>query len=259
MSSTKNIWVAAGDGDLARVQHLIEHECKLQFLALPNNPHTVQPSRQMHPMSTPTRQCTSLNVYYNQFILTASKACCSFLRPAPRPRVPHRQRCLLYPSFTLNQFQGGDVNLEDGDRDTPLYTVENIETARFLVAHGATIDHRNSEGVSPIEHLQDEFSDVASYLHSVASPSSLPLPVFQQPSQRSQNLASEELTSALMASVAEILQRAEEEGRDPDEELKALVGETIMEGLELGYNMSEMIEEERRDEMDPTPTKRAKN
>ena len=43
---------------------------------------------------------------------------------------------------------GGNVNITDDDGDTPLYTVENIETARFLVEHGAVVEHRNNEGVS---------------------------------------------------------------------------------------------------------------
>lgn len=43
---------------------------------------------------------------------------------------------------------GGDINLTDGDGDTPLYTVENIETAQWLIDHGALIDRRNTDGVS---------------------------------------------------------------------------------------------------------------
>jgi len=43
---------------------------------------------------------------------------------------------------------GGDVNITDGDGDTPLYTVENIETAQWLIDHGALIDRRNNDGVS---------------------------------------------------------------------------------------------------------------
>lgn len=48
----------------------------------------------------------------------------------------------------IHWFAGGDVNLTDDDGDTPLYTVEDTETARFLVEHGAALDHRNAEGVS---------------------------------------------------------------------------------------------------------------
>lgn len=43
---------------------------------------------------------------------------------------------------------GGDVNITDDDGDTPLYTVENVETAKWLIDHGAIVDRRNSEGIS---------------------------------------------------------------------------------------------------------------
>lgn len=43
---------------------------------------------------------------------------------------------------------GGNVNLIDDDGETPLYTVENVETARWLVDHGATVGRTNNEGVS---------------------------------------------------------------------------------------------------------------
>lgn len=43
---------------------------------------------------------------------------------------------------------GGDVNITDSDGDTPLYTVENLQTARYLVEHGATVAHQNFEGLS---------------------------------------------------------------------------------------------------------------
>jgi hypothetical protein len=42
---------------------------------------------------------------------------------------------------------GGDVNVTDNDGDTPIFTVENVETARWLVEHGASITHTNNEGV----------------------------------------------------------------------------------------------------------------
>jgi len=40
------------------------------------------------------------------------------------------------------------VNITDDDGDTPLYTVETLETAQFLVQHGAEINRVNSEGIS---------------------------------------------------------------------------------------------------------------
>jgi hypothetical protein len=55
--------------------------------------------------------------------------------------------------FAITFTTGGDVNVKDGDGDTPIYTVENIETARYLVDHGAVIAIKNNEGksVSPFE------------------------------------------------------------------------------------------------------------
>lgn len=43
-------------------------------------------------------------------------------------------------------YLGGDVNVTDSDGDTPLYVVENIETAKWLTDHGAVIDRQNLEG-----------------------------------------------------------------------------------------------------------------
>jgi hypothetical protein len=47
----------------------------------------------------------------------------------------------------------GNVNVSDEDGDTPLYTVENIETARFLVDSGADILWRNHEGLTVCQAL----------------------------------------------------------------------------------------------------------
>jgi ankyrin repeat protein len=43
---------------------------------------------------------------------------------------------------------GGNVNVTDEDGDTPLYTIENIETAQFLLDHGADPTWRNHEGLT---------------------------------------------------------------------------------------------------------------
>ena len=42
---------------------------------------------------------------------------------------------------------GGNVNITDDDGDTPLFTVESIELAQWLIAHGADHLHRNAEGL----------------------------------------------------------------------------------------------------------------
>ena len=49
------------------------------------------------------------------------------------------------------------------------------------------------------------------------------------------------------------MQRAEAEGRDPDEELRQVVGRTVLEGMVTGYGMS-TLGGERRDTTEDGPT-----
>ncbi|KAF9236732.1 hypothetical protein BU15DRAFT_49693 [Melanogaster broomeanus] len=206
----KNIWVAAGDGDLPRVRvrsHLsatLNDFCELSAIS-PNapDPYTYTP---MHAAAS-----------YGQLEVLA---------------------------YLVNQ--GGDVNITDADGDTPIYTVEDIETAQWLINHGAVIDRRNSEGLSvsfrPLDHLEEDFPDVAAFLQSQLTTASVSpgvaLTSQSQPSQHSQDAASESLTSTLMQSVHDIMQRAEAEGTNPDEELRTAVSRTVLEGVLTGYEMS---------------------
>ncbi|KAK2462977.1 hypothetical protein APHAL10511_005029 [Amanita phalloides] len=130
--------------------------------------------------------------------------------------------------------KGGDVNITDSDGDTPIYTVEDIATARFLVEHGAVIDRHNNDGISPPDHLQEEFPDVADYLRSLTSSSTRG----SQPSQYQQELVSDQLTSQLMDSVQDIMQRAEQNGREPDDELRQAVSRVVLDGVTTGYNIA---------------------
>jgi ankyrin repeat protein len=43
---------------------------------------------------------------------------------------------------------GGDINITDNDGETPLFTVESIETARHLISKGADISLRNHDGLT---------------------------------------------------------------------------------------------------------------
>ena len=79
------------------------------------------------------------------------QACCGILWSYSRPRVSHLTRLVRLPTKLysyLHILTGGDVNITDEDGDTPLYVVENVETARYLVEHGATINRRNHEDMT---------------------------------------------------------------------------------------------------------------
>lgn len=92
----------------------------------------------------------------------------------------------------------------------------------------------------PIEHLEEDFPDVAAFVRARCDPSD-PLSgvtAEPQPSQHSQDAASETLTSNLIQSVSDIMQRAEAEGTNPDDELRAAVSRTVLEGVLTGYDLS---------------------
>ncbi|KZT73142.1 ankyrin [Daedalea quercina L-15889] len=214
----KNIWVAAGDGDVDRVRVTL---CAGGAML---------------------KRCPALSANVpDENAYTPMHAAASYGH-------------LHVLDYLISQ--GGDVNVMDGDGDTPLYVVENIETAQWLVEHGATVQMHNSEGVSPAQYLEEDFPEVATYLHGLAPAAGAPpapTPSLAQPSQHAQNAASEQLTSSLIESVQDVMRRAEAEGRDPDDELRQVVGRTVLEGVVTGYGMS-TLGGERRGETEDGPT-----
>ncbi|KAI0070414.1 ankyrin [Panus rudis PR-1116 ss-1] len=212
----KNIWIAAGDGDLDR--ELVEEQ-------------SFSPNVPDENTYTPMHAAASYgHIHVLEYLIS----------------------------------KGGNVNITDNDDDTPLYVVEDIETAKFLIDRGAVVDRQNADGVSPAAYLAEDFPEVAAYVESRSTsntsttsnnsttsltstsphPPSQPHPSQHPthptiPSQHAQNLASEHLTSTLIDSVQQIMQRAEREGREPDEELlRRVVERTVVEGVVRGYGLS---------------------
>ncbi|KAI0303816.1 ankyrin repeat-containing domain protein [Multifurca ochricompacta] len=193
--SDKNIWVAAGDGDLPRVMVILS----------PNVP--------------------------DLFTYTPMHAAASYGH-------------LNILEYLISR--GGNVNVVDEDGETPLYTVENVETAQFLLNHGADPTWRNHQGLMPADLLQDEFPQVAAYLNSVTTSRAtesrgrqhddLTSDWVVQPSQHSQEAASEYLTSSLMSQLGDIARREDEVGDEThiEEELRQAVSRTVLEAWSLG-------------------------
>jgi len=213
----KNIWVAAGDGDISRVRELIEHQS-----ISPNVPDSFT--------YTPMHAAAS---YGHLDIL-------SYLI-SKGTKVGGSSRQLIHIAA------GGNVNVSDEDGDTPLYTVESIETARLLVDNGADILWRNHEGLTPAASLVQDFPQVAGYLNSI-----IDTPLADSDSQpedrvssqlliqQSQEATSERLTSSLMSQLRDIAQN--EAGGDEshrDEELRQVVGRAVMESLIAGFTMTD--------------------
>ncbi|KAG8864872.1 hypothetical protein FRB96_003458 [Tulasnella sp. 330] len=191
VTNQKNIWVAAGDGDLERVKDLIEEEGLSPNVPDPNT-------------YTPMHAAAS-----------------------------YGQTDML--DYLISR--GGDVNVIDEDGETPLFVVETIATARHLVEIGANADHRNHEGQRPSDNLEEDFPEIANYLRSLSPSFEAPLQIVSPPSQFLTERTTEHLSSELMVQVQEIMERSECEGTDPDEELRRVVGDTLLESYQAGKEM----------------------
>ncbi|KIO34599.1 hypothetical protein M407DRAFT_240459 [Tulasnella calospora MUT 4182] len=191
----KNIWVAAGDGDLGRVQELLDEGMS------PN--------------------AADENTY------TPMHAAASYAQ------IPVLE-------FLLSR--GGNVNITDEDGETPLFVVETVEVARYLLEHGADMNHRNNDGELPVDRLEEDAPEVSDYLRSrssavipdTSSGGTQPL----SPSQFATDQAAEHLSSELISQVQEIMERAEREGVDPEEELRKVVGDSLLASIRAGQGMS---------------------
>lgn len=94
----------------------------------------------------------------------------------------------------------------------------------------------------PVDHLAEDFPEVAEYLRTVIFTSvSIPPATSNAPqlSHYAEERASERLTDSLMANAAEIMQRAEADGQDPEEQLRRLVSDAVLQGVVTGYAMGE--------------------
>ncbi|KAI7851420.1 ankyrin repeat-containing domain protein [Circinella umbellata] len=64
--------------------------------------------------------------------------------------------------------KGGNINIEDFEKDTPLYVAETLDMARFLIDKGAKASHKNAEGLSPAQNAHEEgWDEVATLLADI--------------------------------------------------------------------------------------------
>ncbi|WWC90048.1 uncharacterized protein L201_004980 [Kwoniella dendrophila CBS 6074] len=211
-SSNKNLWVASSDGDLERVQYLIESE-------------GMSPNDKDSNSYTPMHAAAS---YAHLELLT----------------------------YLLSK--GGNINIPDDDGETPLFVVETLDAAKFLIENGAEVGWKNEEGLSAADQLSEDQPEISEYLYSLLPESERP------PSSLSQNndnddeegeeidvdeienpdgissLAlenfTEEQSNYLMAESEKIMKECHEKGEQPDEKLQELVENIIKNGLNFAKN-----------------------
>lgn len=161
--------------------------------------------------------------------------------------------------------QGGNINIQDNEGDTPLHHVEDLEIAKLLVEeYKADYKVKNNDDLTPGMYIEeeDEYPDVAQYLRSLTHdgpgedmslPNGKDLPLG--------NINGHEIRYTMQDDTPEQLDPEELEARrvkleailnsdNPEEGLRELVEKAVHEGLK---------EYKQEQEQDEPSTKRSRN
>ncbi|KAI8074120.1 ankyrin repeat-containing domain protein [Gongronella butleri] len=193
-STSDNIWVAAGDGQLDRVKMLLEEG--------------VDPNGKDEFGYTPIHAAVSYN-----------------------------QKEVL--EYLLNH--GGDINVEDSDKDTPLYVCESVDMAKFMLDRGASAEHKNDEGISPAQNAWDEgWKDVAQLLADITHETldtedeALAAAVAETSSLEATFADDGEADEAFAAQVEQVMMRIQDNGGvEDEEELRQIVTKMLLDQVKL--------------------------
>ncbi|QRW04077.1 ankyrin repeats [Ceratobasidium sp. AG-Ba] len=194
-TASKNIWIAAGDGDLQRVRELVEEQG-----ISPNAPDDVIGYTPMHAAAS----------YGHLDIL-------GYLigKGGDVNITDEEGDTPLYTAETVTVAQflvehGAEVDIKNSEdqsvRPGPLYMFLWCSRAQKAGRRNRRRLSR-SRGLHPIQELTPQ----------------------SQPSE--QEGVSGEMTDALIAETEEIIARCEREGRDPHDELTQVVGRTVLGGM----------------------------
>lgn len=146
--------------------------------------------------------------------------------------------------------KGANVDVEDFEKDTPLYVAESVEMAQLLLDHGADPKHVNEEGITPaFVALQEGWDQVAQLLAAITmedlstaqdEPVDALAHIEQEDrgaNQEIQSVEQEELSDELSSKMQEIMRRIEEQGGvENEEELREMVTKMVLDEMQRNIN-----------------------
>jgi ankyrin repeat protein len=85
------------------------------------------------------------------YVIHSMSSCIGSSTPSPC-----RHAAASYAHLDLLEYlisKGGDINHADSDGETPLFTVESVEVAKWMIERGAKYDVKNDEGETVRYHM----------------------------------------------------------------------------------------------------------
>ncbi|KAH9465327.1 hypothetical protein Pst134EA_013217 [Puccinia striiformis f. sp. tritici] len=134
---------------------------------------------------------------------------------------------------------GGDMNTTDDEGDTPLFSVEDIETAKLVIELGGDPVHQNDEGKTADENLMEDYPEVSEYLRSIMGKETRTTETDVKDNDNNEEDPTNEMTKTLIEQVRDMMSEAESHGIDTDSpeldtRLRELVTKTVDQSVGLG-------------------------
>ncbi|KAF9182436.1 hypothetical protein BGZ51_004740 [Haplosporangium sp. Z 767] len=134
---------------------------------------------------------------------------------------------------------GADVNIQDPEGDSPLFVCETVDIAQMLIKAGADATHVNDNDMTAAENAEEEeWSEVAHYLRELTG---VPHPdndadelendmahlMVEKDDEESESDEEDSSEDSFKNRIEAIMKATEADGKDRDDELKAVVSEML--------------------------------
>lgn len=153
----------------------------------------------------------------------------------------HRHAAVSYGQFEVVKYlldHGANVDVQDFEKDTPLYVAETVAMAQLLLDHGADPKHVNEDNITPAATAFEEgWDEVADLLASITKEELRPNDDEEAVEEEESEFAhmeenDDDLSPELSNKMQEIMQHIQEQGGVQDEEeLKEMVTKMLLDEM----------------------------
>ncbi|CDU24512.1 uncharacterized protein SPSC_04013 [Sporisorium scitamineum] len=218
-STSKNIWIAAGEGDLERVKECVDRE-------------GISPVAADEFTYTPLHAAASYgHLDILRYLLSHPSA--------PTNAVNTTDSDLDTPLFVCETVDSARCLIEEFSADAKHKNADGLTAAQQALENeheelARYIASVTGESLAEVQDEEEEEEDAAEDDENGVPRSDAPQLTAEQQAEEDERLDAQ--TDLLMERVGEIMTRAERDGTDPEPELRTLVSESVLRQIVEGMN-----------------------